>query len=99
MCIRDSSCSGATLTNEAGSALTADELAVDGDLFLRAATVTGEVRLLGAHIGGQLACSGATLTNEAGPALYADGLTVDGDLFLPAATVTSEVRLLGAHIG
>ena len=65
-------CAGATLTNEAGPALTADMLTVDGDLFLSAATVTGEVRLLGAHIGGQLACEGATLTNP-----NSSGLAVD----------------------
>jgi hypothetical protein len=92
-------CEGATLTNEAGRALTADGLAIDSGLFLSAATVTGEVRLLGAHIGGVLTCEGATLTNQAGPALTADGLTVDRSLVLSAATVTGEVRLLGAHIG
>src|SRR5664280_2739865 len=70
------SCAGATLTNEAGPALSADGIPVDGGLFLSAAIVTGEVRLLGAHIGGQLDCEGATLTNEAGPALNGDRLAV-----------------------
>ena len=38
--------------------------------------MTGEVWLLGAHVGGQLACEGATLSNPGGQALTADGLTV-----------------------
>jgi adhesin HecA-like repeat protein len=59
----------------------------------------GEVRLLGAHIGGGLSFEGATLTNDAGPALYADGLTVDQDMFCrkPFSAI-GEIRLLGAHI-
>jgi hypothetical protein len=61
--------------------------------------VTGEVRLLGAHVGGQLACVDATLSNPGGPALTADLLTVDESLFLDSAVVTGEVRLLGAHVG
>ena len=36
----------------------------------------GAVRLLGAHIGGQLDCTGASLRNDSGPALVADGLQV-----------------------
>jgi hypothetical protein len=103
--------SGAKLTNEAGPALIADGLQVDeGSLFLdkgfRATghSKLGAVRLLGAHVTGQLSFSGAKLTNEAGPALGGDRLQVDGDLFLGGgfrATGHSQlgaVRLLGAHI-
>ena len=49
------------------------------------ATGTGEdgaVRLVGAHIGGQLDCNGASLRNDSGPALIADSLQVDQDMFL-----------------
>ncbi len=101
---------GTTLTNEAGPALIADGLTVDGATFLdgtflaRGHSEHGAVRLLGAHIAGQLAMLHATLTNEAGPALAADGLTVDGSAIL-AGTFTARghgkhgaVRLLGAHI-
>jgi hypothetical protein len=63
-------------------------------------TARGEVRLLGAHIGGQLILSGATLTNPDGRALNADGLTVDQDILCREGfTATGEVRLVGAHIG
>jgi hypothetical protein len=90
-------------------ALNGDRLRVDGDLFLDGgfrATGGGEpgtVRLLGAHITGQLILRGAVLTNEAGPALYGDGLQVDGDFFLEGLRATGHgkhgaVRLLGAHI-
>jgi adhesin HecA-like repeat protein len=63
-------------------------------------TATGEVRLNGAHIGGQLSFRGASLTNPGGAALAADGLKVDGDMFCwDGFTATGEVRLDGAHIG
>ena len=80
-------------------------------MFLRGgftATGAGEdgaVRLLGAHIGGQLECAGASLRNDSGPALVADGLQVDQAMFLRGgftATGAGEdgaVRLAGAHIG
>jgi hypothetical protein len=81
------------------------------DLFLRdgfKATGSGDdgaVRLLGAHIGGQLNCSGATLRNSSGPALAGDGLQASQDMLLTDgfnATGSGDdgaVRLLGAHIG
>ena len=81
-------CSDAELRNDSGPALTADGLQVDQDMFLTGgftATGSGErgaVRLLGAHIGGQLDCSGAKLRNDSGPALTANGLQVDQGLFL-----------------
>ena len=104
-------CTGAKLSNDSGPALTADGLQVDQSVFLRdgfAATGSGglgAVRLVGAHIGGQLDCTGAKLSNDSGPALTADGLQVGQDMYLTdkfAATgsgSTSAVRLVGAHIG
>jgi hypothetical protein len=101
---------GAELTNEVGPALAGDRLQVDGALFLdkgfRASGhgERGAVRLVGAHITGELSLSGAELTNEAGPALVGDGLQVDGALFLRGgfrASGRSErgaVRLVGARV-
>jgi hypothetical protein len=68
----------------------------DGDL--------GTVRLLGAHVGGQLDFTGATLTNQMGPALAADGLKVAQGLFLRhwqaiGASKLAAVRLSGAGVG
>ncbi|MEU4643710.1 hypothetical protein [Micromonospora sp. NPDC023814] len=103
-------CSGARLQNTTGPALDADGLQVDQSVFLRGLTASsaserGTIRLLGAHLGGQLNCSGARLQNTTGPALNADHLQVDQDVFLHGgftATSASEqgtVRLLGAHLG
>jgi hypothetical protein len=100
---------GATMANEGGAALSADGLQVHGPMFCRAAgkrrfIATGEIRLLGARIYGQLDLGGAELTNLTGPALSADGLKVDGGMFCRAAgehpfTATGETRLVSAHIG
>ena len=81
--------------------LSARQLTTRGNLELNNGfTATGEVTLLGAHIGGQLDLSGATLTNPDGRALMAARLTVDEDMFCQEGfTATGEVKLLGAHIG
>ena len=89
----------AVFSNPDGEALSADGLVVDAGMFLAKAQCTGEVRLLGAHISGQLDCSEAVFSNPDGEALSADGLVVDADMFLDKAQCTGEVRLLGAHIG
>jgi hypothetical protein len=65
-------CSGATLTNESGPALTADGLHVDAEMFLRQLSATGisedpAVRLPGARIGGPLDWSGASVSHKRGP--------------------------------
>jgi len=59
----------------------------------------GEVRLLGAHIAGQLSFDGAKLTNKDARALSADGLKVDQGMLCQTGFVAQgEVRLSGAHI-
>jgi len=71
------------------------------------ATGTGElgaVRLLGAHVSGEVDFDDSVLTNESGPAVHADGVVVDGDLRLDGATVTGAgekgaFRLFGARVG
>ncbi|MFD0532345.1 hypothetical protein ACFQ1I_46535 [Kitasatospora arboriphila] len=98
----------AKLTNKTGPALHADNLRVDGGTSLADLTAVGDgekgaVRLLGAHITGQLDLAGAKLTNKTGPALHADGLQVDSETFLTDLTAVGDgddgaVRLLGAHI-
>lgn len=78
-----------------------DRLTCDGSLFLsNKLDSTGEVRLVGAKIGGALNCSGGAFKNEGGNALNADGINVVGDVFLGATfKAAGEVRLLGAKIG
>ena len=104
-------CIGAELRNDSGPALAADGLQVGQDMYLSGGfTATGSggggaVRLLGAHIGGQLGCIGAELRNDSGPALAADSLQVSLSMYLSGGfTATGSggggaVRLLGAHIG
>ena len=100
---------GARLSNEGAPALTADGLQVDQDMVCRAVDgqrfeATGELRLAGAHVAGQLSFEGARLSNEGAPALSADGLQVDQDMFCVAVDgqrfeATGELRLAGAHVG
>jgi hypothetical protein len=94
-------CSGGTLSNEGGDALSADGAEIDGDVFLSGGfEATGAVRLPGARIGGQVACSGGTLSSEGGDALVADGAGIGGDVFLSDGfEAIGEVRLPGARIG
>ena len=104
-------CSGARIRNDSGPALDTEGLRVDQNVFLRGgfqavgARKYGAVRLLGAHIHGDLDCTGATMRNDSGPALAADGLQVDQNVFLSGgfeavgAGEDGAVRLLGAHLG
>jgi hypothetical protein len=83
-------CDGAMISNDDGDgrSLHGDGLQVDMDLFLRNKFVaTGELRLLGAHVGGTLDLTDSSLTNESGSALNADGLKVDQSMRLPATCV------------
>jgi len=81
--------------------ISADGLTTHGDVFLRNGfQAKGEVRLLGANIGGDLSCIGATFNNPKGKALNADGLTTKGHVFLRKGfQAKGEVRLLRANIG
>jgi hypothetical protein len=82
------------------AAVVGDWLTVDQGLFCRDGfTAHGELRLLGATVGGQLILDGATLSNESGAALLADRLTVAGDMSCgDGFTARGELRLPGAHI-
>jgi hypothetical protein len=101
---------GSRLEHPTDTPLDADRLTATAGLSLARAAIVGHaeggaVRLIGAHIGGQLNCTGAILRNDTGPALHADGLQVDQDMFLRnefKATGINDlgaVRLAGAHIG
>jgi hypothetical protein len=90
--------------NLAGSrvlSVTADGAVVKGDLFFNDGfSAEGEVRLLGAQIGGDLDCSGGAFKNPGGNALSADRADVKGSVFLSDGfSAAGEVRLLGAQIG
>ena len=80
--------------------ISADRLKTTGSVFLtKGFHAEGEVRLLGADIGGDLACTGATFKNPKGAALSADGLKTTGSVSLKDIHAEGEVRLPGADIG
>jgi hypothetical protein len=70
-------------------------------------TAEGEVRLVGATIGGSLSCVGGSFTNPNGHALNAenvkvtghvllgDGFTADGELSLSGATIGGQLECVG----
>ena len=98
-------CTGASLSNDKGPALTADGLEVRLGMFLRGgftatgARKRGAVLLRGARIGRHLVCSGASLCNDTGPALVANGLRVTQDVYLDEEfTAAGTVNLTSADI-
>lgn len=77
-------------------ALIADGLRVDASMFCRDGfQASGELRLLGAHVAGQLLFDGAAVDGS----LNADGLQVGGSMFCrDGFRAAAEIRLPGAHI-
>jgi hypothetical protein len=79
--------------------LSADGLRLDGALFLRHVQATGEMRLLGAQITGNLECDQGQFKNPGGFALVCDRVEIGGSVFLRAEFhATGATRLLGARI-
>ncbi|MDA8520886.1 hypothetical protein [Acidovorax sp. NCPPB 4044] len=90
--------------NLAGSfvpGMTADDLHCKGNVyFIKDFSAKGEVRLMGAQIGGDLNFTGAKLDGQEGNALSADRAVIQGGVFLSGGFQSiGDVRLLGAQIG
>ncbi len=85
--------------------LLANEAEITGSVFLsNGFTAEGEVRFLGARIGGVLSCEDGTFHNRTkdsqGTALHCGRAKITGDVFLTKDfTAEGEVRFLGARIG
>jgi hypothetical protein len=81
-------------------AIGADGLKLEGDILLRNGFhANGEVRLLGATIGGNLDAAGGTFKNPSGNALNADRIEVHGNVFLNNKFVAAgQIRVLVAEI-
>lgn len=81
--------------------LRADHMVVTGGVYLVGAHVSmGEVRLLGARIGGNLSCDGSRFDNPEGNAIIADGMHVEGDVFFRNGFAAQGcIRLPGSQIG
>jgi hypothetical protein len=95
-------------TENSGTALTAENANVRGDIFLRGEFIAmGEVNLMGTQIGGSLDCSEGTFENPpgegtecSGTALTAENANVRGDIFLRGEFIAmGEVNLMGTQIG
>ncbi len=101
-------CSGGTFVNPSrkelsgsGTALNADGISVNGNLFLSAGfRAEGEVRLLNGQIGGSFECAGGTFINPSGTALGAGAITVKGNVMLyDAFRAEGSVDLTVSRIG
>ena len=93
--------SGLFLTWSEVPGIQGDGLVTTGDVFLNDGfKATGEVRLLGAQIGGSLDCDKGQFDGNGGNALSADGALIKSAVFLrDGFKATGTVRLLGAQIG
>lgn len=84
-----------------GAAVGADRITVEGSVFLRGITAKGEIRLLGAMIGGNLGCQDASFTaaqDGKGYAFSADGIKIEGSVSFEKINAKGEIRLPGATI-
>ena len=78
-----------------------DGATIDGNLLFRGGFIAeGEMRLIGAHIGGFWDCDGGKFINPGKAAIVADGITVNGNVWLREGfSAKGEVRLPTARIG
>ena len=78
-----------------------DGATIDGNLLFRGGFIAeGEMRLIGAHIGGFWDCDGGKFINPGKAAIVADGITVNGNVwFRDGFSAKGEVRIPTAHIG
>lgn len=100
--LRDAEINGSLfLSGSQTQRLRLDGAVVKGDVFLTDSfKASGEVRMLGAQVGGDLVCSGAQLDGQGGYALSLDRAVIKGDVFLKDSFKASgTVRMLGAQVG
>lgn len=88
-----------------GPAVAADRMTVGGALQLEGTFAglgpEGAVRLLNAHVGGQLNLSRSEIVNRTGPGVAADGLVADADLWtgvIVGAHDRGALRMPGARV-
>lgn len=93
------------MLNLSGSCLEAgllgDGLRCEGDLVFRDGfLVNGEVRLLGAYIGGDLDCEDGRFIKQRSIAISCDGADIKGNVFFRGSFYAAGgVRLVGASVG
>lgn len=81
--------------------LSADRMRCSAGVHLRKGfKTTGEIKMLGIQIGGNLDCSGGLFEVKVGDALSVDGADIKGALYLSDGfNAAGQVRLTGARIG
>ena len=103
--LRSATLDGLYLNGSSLPGLGGDRLNVKGGVFLRGVTAEGEMRMLGAKLGGDLDCSEARFAAETdaagtpGVAFGADRLDAAGGVVLERVTAKGAVRMLGAKLG
>src|SRR5437763_1187413 len=76
-------CLDATIDGRGDRAVQADRIAVGGAVrLIHRFTAAGEIRLIGARIGGSVDITGARIESSDGPAIDLGGATVEGNLFV-----------------
>jgi len=88
--------------------LQGDRLEARGGVPLKSAEITGEVRLSGSRLGGNLSLDGASILNPGSTALLADsievksvelrGVTIAGETRMTAARIDGDLDLTGARL-
>jgi hypothetical protein len=79
--------------------LQADRLEARGGVSICGATVTGEIRLRGARLGGNIEADGAAITSPDGVAVDADGLKARGGFLLRGANVRGGINISAVRLG
>lgn len=79
--------------------LQTDRLEARGGLSICGATVTGEIRLRGGRVGGNIEADGAKIMSPDGVALDANGLEARGGILLRGAEVHGGIDLSGVRLG
>lgn len=79
--------------------LQADRLEARGGVSICGATVTGEIRLRGARLGGNIEADGAAITSPDGVAVDADGLEARGGFLLRGANVCGGINISAVRLG
>jgi hypothetical protein len=94
-------------------ALFADQLSVGQRVYMDNLSATGEVRLFGIRVGGELSMTGAEFScsrdgsdqiafngesAEVGGNVFCDGITTEGEMLLAAAKIGGELQFAGATL-
>ena len=96
----DDNVAGARIDRPGEDSLNGDGIAARGDMAMRGATISGEVRLLGAQFGGDIDCTSATLAQPGGYALRLNRARIDGAFFLRQdASILGTLDLTATEIG